>query len=186
MLKIVLVRHGYSLGNKEQTLSGWKDVPLVKEGIEELNELKAAYHYPETESYFSSDLSRAYETAKILFPGREVLELAAFREMNFGIYEGKDEKQVDYHAFFGGWFAGAPIEGGENYFQFRNRVMKAIEALCWEMVESGKESTTLVSHSGVIRVLFSQCYKTGRDGFLRFPYRMDWGISCMPTMRRVN
>ena len=33
-MEIVLVRHGISTANKENTLSGWTDVALTKEGIE--------------------------------------------------------------------------------------------------------------------------------------------------------
>ena len=37
--QLVLVRHGYSLGNEKSLFSGWSDVPLTERGRRELREL---------------------------------------------------------------------------------------------------------------------------------------------------
>ena len=34
--QLVLVRHGYSLGNEKSLFSGWSDVPLTERGRREL------------------------------------------------------------------------------------------------------------------------------------------------------
>ncbi len=38
MIKLVLVRHGKSVWNKENKFTGWTDVELAPEGIEEAKE----------------------------------------------------------------------------------------------------------------------------------------------------
>ncbi|MDE8133049.1 phosphoglycerate mutase family protein [Erysipelothrix rhusiopathiae] len=45
-MKIVLVRHGYTTSNEEGTYSGWSDVHLSKQGIEDLKQYKLEYAYP--------------------------------------------------------------------------------------------------------------------------------------------
>ncbi len=159
MLKIVLIRHGYSMGNKAHTLSGWHDVPLTEEGIEALQALQKNYPYPKTDGYCSSDLSRAYDTARILFPEQEIVKISGFREIHFGIYEGMGVDQINHDQFFDAWLAGAEVEEGENYDRFQERVMSGLKYLSLQMMESGKESLTLVCHSGVIRLIYTLCHQ---------------------------
>lgn len=169
MLKIVLLRHGYSMGNKLHTLSGWHDVPLTEEGIEALRALQKCYPYPKTDGYCSSDLSRAYDTAKILFPDQEIVKVNGFREIHFGIYEGMGIEEIDHDQFFDAWLAGAKVEEGESYDRFHERVMSGLKVLSLEMIESGKESLTLVCHSGVIRLIYSLCRKKNRADLFHLP-----------------
>ena len=51
--QLVLVRHGYSLGNEKSLFSGWSDVPLTERGRRELRELRQVIRYPRTGRYFS-------------------------------------------------------------------------------------------------------------------------------------
>lgn len=44
--QLVLVRHGYSLGNEKSLFSGWSDVPLTERGRRELRELRQVIRYP--------------------------------------------------------------------------------------------------------------------------------------------
>lgn len=165
--KVVLVRHGYSLGNKNKLLSGWTDVPLTHEGIEELNTFKEIYEYPETDYYFSSDLSRAFDTARIIYPDKEIKKLSDFREMNFGIYENKGKEDLDLRAFFTSWFKGDKIEGGENYNQFSKRIITSFNQLNKKILEKDKNSYTLVSHSGTIRLIYQHCLKLNVEDFFK-------------------
>lgn len=176
MLKIVLLRHGFSMGNKLHTLSGWHDVPLTEEGIEALQELNKYYPYPQTDGYCSSDLSRAYDTAKILFPDQEIVKIDGFREIHFGIYEGLGADQIDHDQFFDAWLAGAEVEKGESYDCFHKRVMSGLKSLSLQMLESGKESLTLVCHSGVIRLMYSLCRKNKKTDLFDLPVANGLGF----------
>ena len=71
--QLVLVRHGYSLGNEKSLFSGWSDVPLTERGRRELRELRQVIRYPRTGRYFSSDLSRCRETFQELYGPHIVL-----------------------------------------------------------------------------------------------------------------
>lgn len=70
MLRLVLVRHGFSLGNEKHLLSGWSDVPLTDKGRQELRLLRQQMDYPQTQKYYSSDLCRCTETFQIIYEGK--------------------------------------------------------------------------------------------------------------------
>lgn len=63
MGKLILLRHGQSIWNKQNLFTGWVDVPLSSEGIEEaLNAGKKISHIP-LDVIFVSSLVRAQTTA---------------------------------------------------------------------------------------------------------------------------
>ncbi len=174
MMKISLVRHGHSVGNLHNTLSGWTDVPLTKQGKEELLGYKSSRNYLTTDAYYSSDLSRAIETAKILFPYENIETRASFREINFGKYENMSPRQINFKDFFTKWFSGKEIEGGENYYQFTKRISKSFRELNEEVISKKLDSYTLVSHSGVIRAILGCLENKGPKDF--FDYHVPNGL----------
>lgn len=81
--KIVLLRHGESIWNKENRFTGWVDVELSEKGVEEAEE---AGKILKNEGYvfdlvFTSVLKRAVDTAKIVLHelGLTVVDLAEAR-----------------------------------------------------------------------------------------------------------
>ena len=69
MAKLVLVRHGESIANRDNVYTGWNDVPLSKKGIEQaknagLKVEKIAEFVPT--HIHTSVLSRAIMTANII------------------------------------------------------------------------------------------------------------------------
>ncbi len=98
MAYLVLVRHGLSDYNKKGLWTGWTDVSLAPEGIdqakktgEELKDIRINYAY-------TSLLKRTQETLhEILqvtgqFP--EIVSNKAFNERNYGIYTGKNKWDI--------------------------------------------------------------------------------------------
>ena len=68
MIKIWLIRHGMTEGNRHQRYIGVTDEPLCPEGIERLKNIT----YPKPQAIFVSPLRRCQETAEILFPEQKV------------------------------------------------------------------------------------------------------------------
>jgi broad specificity phosphatase PhoE len=88
---IYLVRHGETDWNKQDLLQGQTDIPLNETGkaqAEETRDLLKEIHF---DTVFSSDLSRAKQTAEILALERElaVNTSTLLRERSYGIYEGR-------------------------------------------------------------------------------------------------
>ena len=66
MLKILLIRHSMTAGNKLGRYIGARtDEPLCEEGIRLLENIS----YPPVQRVFVSPMRRCRETAEILFPG---------------------------------------------------------------------------------------------------------------------
>lgn len=168
-INIVLLRHGLTPANQHNRLAGWTDVALAAEGIEELKELRTQVDYPETDVYFSSDLQRAYDTARIIYPDPKVVKLAQFREINFGIYENMGPDELDFRSFFMQWFSPERVEGGENFYEFRERIVTSFHELNHSMIELGHASYTLVSHAGIIRLLYLYCQDLNYRSFFDVP-----------------
>lgn len=66
MTKLVMMRHGQSEWNKQNLFTGWVDIPLSKEGIQEaLEGGKKIAHIP-FDLIFASSLIRAIDTAMLV------------------------------------------------------------------------------------------------------------------------
>lgn len=183
-MNILLIRHGYSLGNKERTLSGWTDVPLIDEGREELHRFRVEKDFPQTDKYFSSDLSRAVETTEILFPDKEFVTLPEFREINFGVYEGALPEQLNYAVFLKGWLSGDLVENGESFADFRNRIINAFNNLNSRVAKAGADSYTLVSHAGVMRAIYTHLHKTSGEEFFHMAVPNGGGFHISYDMKK--
>ena len=98
-MKIFITRHSKTLWNQEKKLQGWKDSPLTKEGINDALLLKKRIKDISIDYCYSSPINRAKQTSEILFD--HVILDDRLKEMNFGIYEGKNiaellnDKQYD-------------------------------------------------------------------------------------------
>ena len=101
MKKIVLLRHGQSLWNKENKFTGWTDVILTPEGLQEAK--KAAILLRENnfefDYCFTSYLSRAIDTLNIVLKGlhQEYLPVEKswrLNEKHYGVLQGLNKTET--------------------------------------------------------------------------------------------
>ena len=85
MIRLYLIRHGQTPGNKLQRYIGTTDEPLSTEGKKFLEKLT----YPMPEALYVSPLCRCVETAGILFPGKSFHIIEELSECDFGEFENK-------------------------------------------------------------------------------------------------
>ena len=90
MIRLYLIRHGQTPGNKLQRYIGTTDEPLSTEGKEFLEKLT----YPMPEALYVSPLCRCVETAGILFPGKSFHIIEELSECDFGEFENKNYKEL--------------------------------------------------------------------------------------------
>lgn len=89
MSEIRFYRHGETEWNKVGRLQGWLDSPLTEAGKE-----AAARVQWQPDLVFCSDLPRAYETARLMFPECELTQSAALREICLGDWQGRYIKDL--------------------------------------------------------------------------------------------
>ncbi len=156
-VRLWLVRHGETAWNAERRFQGWTDVPLNSRGREQARELAVALTEAlagRTTSVWSSDMSRAVETARIAFG--EPRTDPRLRELEFGEMEGRtwtdlDEPTRNSLASFDEF--GAP--GGESMTDMKARVFAFVADL-------PPGDHVVFTHGAVIRLLMREC---GSEGF---------------------
>ena len=99
MIKIWLIRHGMTEGNRHQRYIGVTDEPLCPEGIERLKNIT----YPKPQAIFVSPLRRCQETAEILFPEQKVRIIDQLAECDFGAFENKNYKELSDDPRYQAW-----------------------------------------------------------------------------------
>ena len=153
-MKIYLLRHGETQYNAEKRYLGRTDAPLSPKGR---GELIRADISPET--VYVSPLRRAAETAEILFPEARLVPVPDLREMDFGMFEGKNYLEMagwpEYRAWVDGGCVG-PIPGGELRAEFCERTCAAFSGLVDRTLGAGKELLVITAHGGTQRAVLSR------------------------------
>lgn len=91
-----LVRHGVTDWNQQKRIQGTTDVPLNKEGMKQAHLLAARLKTESWDYIYSSDLSRAHTTAKIIGAAMDEMSIYVdrrLREKTFGEAEGTTEQE---------------------------------------------------------------------------------------------
>ena len=118
---------------------GWNDAKLSEKGIEQSKELRNLINLDEIDVVFSSDLSRAWDSARYTFgDDKTILQDAKIRECNYGIYNGKNKENVKYEDHID-----VPFEEGESLLDVEIRITKFLKYLL-EFYDG--KTVALVSH----------------------------------------
>jgi len=171
---ILLVRHGETNDNLPPLrFQGFRDTPLNDTGRAQARELaeQIAGRPDVIASLWSSDLSRARETAEIVGAriGLEPQLDARLREANRGEWEGHlfiDIEQSDPDRF-AAWMRAGPswrFPGGESLQEQQDRVSAALSAIH----AAGELPALAVCHGGCIRVMLSRRDPRGLVAFHTF------------------
>ncbi|MFN8224680.1 MAG: histidine phosphatase family protein [Gaiellales bacterium] len=144
---IHLVRHGETDWNRGQRIQGHTDVPLNDAGRRQAIDLGRTLAHLALDAVYSSDLSRASETAERIAEHHNlpVVRRPALREKHFGSWEGLTDAEV--HTRFPDARAGQWGDG-ETTADLARRVV----AMLAEIARAHPGETVLVvTHGGVIR-----------------------------------
>lgn len=145
---IWLIRHGETEYNKEKRYQGQTDIPLSAEGRAAI---KRAHFNPEL--VYTSTLSRTVETADLLFPESPKVRIDGIKEMNFGIFEGRNYIEMETDPEYRKWIDSGgkmQIPGGESKEEFSIRANKSMDTLIKETFDAGRNSLVVVTHGGII------------------------------------
>ena len=155
--RILLIRHGQSQGNAEGRFGGHTATPLSPRGRQQAEATARALATEKISAIYSSDLSRAVETAMPLarLTGLEVEQTSAFRERSVGVMEGLTfEEAAAQHPEQYAALIRRDMEhvmlGGESYRQMLDRAAAHLDRIIEQ--HSGGQ-VVIFSHTGTICIL---------------------------------
>ena len=155
MIKLWLIRHGKTEGNKLARYIGTTDEPLCQEGTDFLKKMD----YPEVQDIYVSPLKRCVQTAEILFPGKPVHIIEELAECDFGEFENKNYKELEGNAKYQAWIDSngtLPFPGGESREAFKSRNLRGFDRAVTGCIRNHVSEAALVVHGGTIMAILSK------------------------------
>jgi broad specificity phosphatase PhoE len=164
--RLILVRHGETVGNSSIRYFGRTDLPLSDLGRAQMiavaNWLKSQSPIWPFVATFTSPLQRATEGARLIAgASAPLIEIQEFVEVDFGLFEGltADEIRMRYPIEFERWNrnrldASFTYPGGESRGAFVERVGRGVQRVL-EFFDPalGGGTALIVAHRGVIRAM---------------------------------
>ncbi|KAK7246511.1 hypothetical protein RIF29_41380 [Crotalaria pallida] len=167
--KVILLRHGLSTWNAESRIQGSSDLSLLTEvGEKQAEKCKKALENIYFDRCFASPISRAKQTAEIVWEGREkpLFYLDSLKEISLYHLEGMknvDAKQV-YPKEYTTW-----REDPANFYmngRYPVRDLWQAARVCWkEMLLSPGKSFLVVTHKSILRALTCTALGLGPERF---------------------
>ena len=173
---LYLIRHGETEGSETKRYKGSIDVPMSKNGIEQIRKTSAFisaevrkhkgsevtselpnFQASKLTAVYCSPLSRALKSAEIIAEphGLKPVAIEDLRERSFGIWEGmtfteiKENYPQEFEAWAGNPLRYSPIDG-ESTLEVRDRAVKAVDNL---LSNHNSEHIAIVAHGGVNRII---------------------------------
>ena len=171
MTELLFIRHGETDWNRQQRFQGQIDVPLNATGHAQAQHLAARLADEPFDALFTSDLTRARQTAAplALAWGRSPEAVPGLREQSFGVLEGLTVPTIkERHA--GLWLqwlehrADFALPGGESLRQFHTRVLLAVLQIAADAPARQCGSVAVVTHGGVLDMLWRTAHGLPLDG----------------------
>lgn len=170
MGKLILVRHGQTDMNRDHLYYGRIDVPInetgreqAKQARENLINFKVDY-----DKIYSSNLKRARETAEIInYKNLEIEIDENIQEMDFGIFEGMNYKQIiekypeEMEKLKTDWKTYS-YQTGENPYMLQERAIKFFESI------DKSKNILVATHWGIICSLLSHLFSFGLLSYWKF------------------
>ena len=178
MKKVIFVRHGETEWNAEQRFHGQADVPLSEKGVKQAQNLGNILKNYEVNSIYSSNLTRAINTAQII---ANILKLEAplnirenLKELDMGDWEGKTYSEIvqtnpQFSKRFFNQECRMDPPNGETIEELALRSQEIIS----EILEREKENVLVVTHGAVIQVLL--CLAVGISPIKYRSFDIDYG-----------
>lgn len=150
--RVIFVRHGETVWNREGRCQGSSDIPLSEIGLEQAEALAAVLGRETVAAIYSSDLIRARQTADAI-AGRHRLPVttdARLRELNQGELEGRSLKEMlaGQPDLLKRWMdepADVCMPGGESLRAMQARAGRALE----EIIRRHPDQTVIVVGHGL-------------------------------------
>lgn len=157
--RIILVRHGETLWNRDGRIQGYHaNSALSHTGHAQARAVAARLALEGINALYSSDSGRTLQTAEPIggATGLAVIEEMGVRERNYGIFEGHTFAEVEqvFPKEFQKYRERDPhysIDGGESAAQFRDRIVAALAEIARR---HAGQRCVVVTHGGVVGSMY--------------------------------
>lgn len=176
--RIYLVRHAEAEGNLCRRIHGHYDSNLTAKGLGQLSQLRERFSHISVDACYSSDLTRAANTAQAICQpnGLQNRTDSRFREVGIGIWEDRSfgyltafcAKQLRE---FRGDRVGWAVEGSETHPQYTARFLEAMEQAACENVGG---TIAIVTHSMVLNSVLALLFPE-----LPAPHCANTAVTCI-------
>ncbi len=172
MTRIVLIRHGQTVWNREHRFRGQADVELDEFGLRQAQATGryVAARWPIVAVY-ASPLQRTMQTAEAVAraQGLDAHPLPGLLDISFGEWQGQRGTELAQHSpeLFRAWEEKphtVRFPGGESLDDVRGRVTAALDEV---LTRHAGQGVVLVSHSVANRVLLCAVLGWGNERFWR-------------------
>ncbi len=165
--RVLLIRHGETTWNRATRIQGHTDIPLSALGLAQAERLAQALADEPLAAIYSSDLSRARQTAEAIGRARNLtIHLDTdLRERAFGRFEGLSWEEIDqgYPEDAARWRKREPdfaVGGGESLTGFSVRCVAAARRAA---AAHPGQSIAMVAHGGVLDCLYRAATQIALD-----------------------
>lgn len=179
MREIVLIRHGETAGQSSIRLWGATDVPLDPVGEVQMARAGRAVRGERFDRVVVSPLSRSRRGAELVLaasghPPVELTSVEAFREIDFGAWEGLTHEEAaardpQHHAAWKRLGATFQFPEGESRAGFEERVAAHASEAFEGPLEAGAQRLLGVLHKGVIKVVIARLLALEFDQYRDLP-----------------
>jgi broad specificity phosphatase PhoE len=178
---IYLIRHGESQANERDLFLGHGDLDLTDTGRRQAEKTASFLSNLTPDAIYSSDLLRAYETAKRsadLF-GLPIIRDEKLREIDAGEWDFRafSDLERDFAKSYGIWctdFGNARCDGGESVLSLKERV--AAEVNCIARAHEG-QTVLIFTHATPIRTFAAHCQKKRQENWKEIPWAPNASVT---------
>ena len=180
-MSLILVRHAETLWNSKDLFTGWKDIGLTQNGLNdsfqmtELLEAEGLYF----DYIFTSDLKRTIDTSQFLSGIKEV-NAKELRERDYGDLTGMNKKEAEnilgselFIKIRRGFYERPP--NGESLEDVCRRVGSYYDSTIKDLISSGK-NIIIVAHGNSLRALLVHLGVFNEDSISKFEMH-----NCVPV-----
>jgi broad specificity phosphatase PhoE len=165
-VRLWLIRHGETEHNIKRVFQGQLDTPLTATGVRQARLTAVALGGVTFQQLYSSDLRRAYDTARPIAHGQgiPIVGDARLRELHYGVLQGvaytEFRSVLEAHgaaeAWGGGVFSldGNAPPGGESLADLVARTTEFVSDVA--RAASDNDDLAIVTHGGTIRTIMTE------------------------------